>query len=286
LGNIKVSESLNRIRGGLRNALRRVGSIMDAAEAEKKALRAADKGRLNRTTQFLLSKEGLDLARQSAIENHLYYIHNARLKMIQTILPSAKTIIDLGGANSPLYEMGYPHEFEKLLMVDLPTDERHREFRRPLNNVTTKGLVEILYSDMTKLVTIENESFDLAWSGQSIEHITPEQANSMLNEVHRVLKTGGLFALDTPNRLITKIHTETAASGGYIHPDHKIEYYYEDLAKLLKSHGFVIEDARGICEMPLTYRTQHFHYEDFVLGSPISDRIYSSYILYFLCRKK
>jgi hypothetical protein len=50
----------------------------------------------------------------------------------------------------------------------------------------------------------------------------------MCKAAFRVLKKGGAFCLDTPNRIVTKIHAKTADIE-FIHPEHQIEYYPEDL---------------------------------------------------------
>ncbi len=234
--------------------------------------------------QMLLSNEGLERATRRAMQNHLYFIHNARLKMIRTLLPKGERILDLGGANCPLYEMGYPHQFKHLVMVDLPPDERHVDFKKNVKNERQEGQIEILYSDMTRLSSLEDHSFDFIWSGQSIEHISYEDGKRMCAEAYRLLSPNGVFALDTPNRLITELHTATIG-GGFVHPDHKIEYTPELLSKLLMDSGFKIIEEKGICEMPQTAKTKSFKYEDFVLGSPISANINDSYILYYACTK-
>ena len=56
-------------------------------------------------------------------------IHNARVKLVATQLPQADVIVDLGGAAAPIYEMGYPYKFKKLIVVDLPPDDRHEMYR-------------------------------------------------------------------------------------------------------------------------------------------------------------
>ena len=98
-----------------------------------------------------------------------------------------------------------------------------------------------------------------------------------------VLNKGGYFCLDTPNRLITSIHT--GRPEGMINPDHKYEYTPEELRKMLRSRKFKIKKEKGICEMQKTFNFKTFHYEDFVLGSPLSDNIEQSYISFFMCQK-
>src|SRR5436305_11269967 len=60
-------------------------------------------------------------------------VHMSRCDFVQS-LPPARRIIDLGGTNlwaddGALVHMGYPYEFDDLLIVDLPSDERHPLYR-------------------------------------------------------------------------------------------------------------------------------------------------------------
>lgn len=219
-------------------------------------------------------------------KNHGLMIHKVRLKLVQKHLPPGKKILDLGGANAPLYDMGYPHNFEHLLMIDLPPDQRHHLHRKTPEKIKPelKNKVEVLYCDMTELSPLADQSYDFVFSGESIEHISQEQAKKMCKEVMRVLKPGGYFCLDTPNRIITKIHT-APVGGGYIHPEHQWEYTPSELRKLLQDSGFVIEEEFGVCHMPLTKRTGVFKYEDFLFGSGFHSDIDGSYIQYFKCKK-
>jgi SAM-dependent methyltransferase len=227
---------------------------------------------------LLLTKDGLDTLLSRADSLHLFIIHNARMKMAKNLLPKGDIILDLGGANSPLYEMGYPHDFSKLVLIDLPTEERHQEFQVELRGGYSK--VFLRYEDMTDLKGIESDSIDLVWSGQSIEHVSLEQGERMCKEAFRVLKPGGRFCLDTPNRLITELHTATVG-GGFIHPDHKLEYTPEQLRSVLTAAGFSIAEAWGICEMPMTAKNKEFSYEDFIIGGAISRNIDDCYMQFF-----
>lgn len=231
---------------------------------------------------LLLSREGLDILSARAIELHLFYMHNARLKMARHLLPPAGVILDLGGANAPLHEMGYPHAFTKLTLIDLPIEDRHQDFQVTLRDAG--GKVVLRYEDMTDLKGIDSGSVDLVWSGQSIEHVSPEAGERMCREAFRVLKTGGHFCLDTPNRLITELHVATVG-GGFIHPDHKIEYTPAQLRQVLLDAGFAVDQEWGLCEMPLTARNRSFTYDDFIVGGSISRNIEDCYVQFFHCVK-
>jgi predicted SAM-dependent methyltransferase len=106
----------------------------------------------------------------------------------------------------------------------------------------------------------------------------------MIKEAYRVLKPGGYFCLDTPNRYLTEIHTK-GLDFPYIHPEHKIEYYPEQLMKKLKRAGFRIIVSKGIKEMPKTFKSGTIDYTDFVSGKPLSDSVNMSYMQYYKCQK-
>jgi len=227
----------------------------------------------------------LPAVRQQAFEDHLYLIHAARVNMVSHLLPLGDVILDLGGANCPLYKMGYPYRFKKLYLIDLPPGARHEMYKEIVVDPNCDGgEVVIRYGDMTKLDDFSDESVDLVWSGQSIEHVSPQAGEKMCKAAFRVLKKGGAFCLDTPNRLMTEIHTRDAGCR-FIHPEHCIEYYPKQLRELLEGVGFEIKHAYGVCEMPNTQASGNFCYDDFIYGQQITNDVESGYIQYFHCVK-
>ena len=223
--------------------------------------------------------------KQQALDDHLNLIHAARIAMVRTLLPQGDYILDLGGANCPLYKMGYPYHFKKLTLIDLPPEQRHDYYKDvEIDSNCLLGPVVVRYTDMTTLEGIDDDSIDFVWSGQSIEHVPLEAGERMCREAFRVLKKGGAFCLDTPNRRLTEIHTATVG-GGFIHPEHYIEYHPEQLMQILKAAGFSIKNSYGICEMPETLETGEFKYEDFIFGMQITDGVADGYIQFFHCLK-
>lgn len=232
--------------------------------------------------ELFLSHDFLNLSIRNAITFHLLYAHHARLQLVSSLLPEASRIVDLGGANGSIYEMGYPHKFEEIIVVDLPPNDRDPMYKnlKLKPKKTPNGKISVHFGDMCDLSFLPDNSVDLVWSGESIEHIDEEAGKRMVREAFRVLRPGGSFCLDTPNRLITQIHTT-----GFIHPEHKLEYYPKQLQKLLRSSGFKIIDQRGVREMPRTHKTKEFNYADYVTGSPISRDVEASYMQYYHCVK-
>jgi predicted SAM-dependent methyltransferase len=219
-----------------------------------------------------------------AIDAHLYLIHRARHVMVRRLLPAANDIIDLGGINAPLVDMGYVHPFRRMTLVDLAPGDRHPMYREIAFAERGVAQVAVHEGDMTRLDAFPDASFDLAWSGQSIEHVDKSAGVRMCAEVFRVLRPGGMFCLDTPNRAVTAIHTRDVG-GGFIHPEHKHEYRVAEMRQLLQETGFTVELERGICEMPSTRSKGQFDYRDFVLGNTIVLDAEDAYIMYFAARK-
>jgi hypothetical protein len=174
-------------------------------------------------------------------------LHASRCEFIIG-LPPARQIIDLGGSHrshhwGALVVMGYPYPFEQLTVVDLPPDERHplytSESWEP--SETPHGSIRYEFRSMTDLSFAEDDSVDLVYSGQSIEHVTPEDGDRTLAEVLRVLRPGGVVAIDTPNGPICRL-----TGPDFIDPDHKVEYSAGELTEKLQRAGFVGLHVRGL----------------------------------------
>jgi len=165
-------------------------------------------------------------------------IHAGRSEFIRS-LPKARRIIDLGGTAlaqdmGAMVAMGYPYHFDELTVIDLPPEDRHPLYQdsvHPDRVSTPQGLVTYRYHSMTDLSGIQDDSVDLVYSGQSIEHVTVEDAKLVVGEVNRVLRPGGWFALDTPNSAVTRLQQPE-----FIDPDHEFEYCLEELIELVSVH--------------------------------------------------
>jgi len=75
----------------------------------------------------------------------------------------------------------------------------------------------------------KNESFDVVISLQVIEHIPKKKVFPYLNEIKRVLKSGGMFILTTPNRNLRLLPFQKPWN-----PSHEHEYSAKELENVLK----------------------------------------------------
>jgi len=239
-------------------------------------------------TEMFLGREGFKNTLKNIIDVHLYYMHLARIKMIIKFVPEAKNILDIGGANGSLYDMGYPYKFDKITILDLPPEGRCEMYKRikmkerKIEFIGGEGNIDFMYGFSTELSDFEDNSIDLVWLGQVVEHMERNEALKMYKEAKRILKPNGYFCLDTPNRFLTEIHTK-GFGDGYVHPEHKIEYYPDDLKQDLMDSGFVIDLSIGVCHMPESFHSKCFNYNDFLFGNLFSDNICESYIQFYRC---
>ncbi len=175
-------------------------------------------------------------------------LHFSRMIFVRS-LPAGRRILDLGGtalgnATGALVLMGYPYEFDDLVVIDLPSHERNELYREddaPEVTQTKLGPVRYRYHSMVDLSDYPTGSVDLVYSGQSIEHVPPDVADTVLSEVRRVLRPGGYLGLDTPNARVTRLQQP-----GFIDPDHEHEYTDAEMRAKLTSAGLEIVSAVGL----------------------------------------
>ena len=216
-------------------------------------------------------------------------LHASRCRFVRS-LPAARRIVDIGGScqdsvRGAMVEMGYPYPFESLTVVDLPNPERHALYRSeggvaPARVDTGLGPVHYLYQSMTSLQPVEDASIDLVYSGQSIEHVTPQDARRTLAEVLRVLRPGGHFALDTPNARVTRLQQDAL-----VDPDHELEYHHAELSEVLRGAGFEIEWAAGLNYAGDIRTRQEFSAERTAANCGVYAAIEDCYLLAYVCRK-
>ncbi|PIN98824.1 MAG: hypothetical protein COT90_02485 [Candidatus Diapherotrites archaeon CG10_big_fil_rev_8_21_14_0_10_31_34] len=129
-----------------------------------------------------------------------------------------------------------------------------------------KGIKSIKF-DFEKPFPFKNNSFDVVFAGEIIEHIF--DTDFFVSELNRILKPNGFLVISTPNTawignrfllLIGKkpLNLDYFLSGGHIRA-----YTFELLEKQLTQHGFKIEEKTSELlrisdkiEFPLLYRLE------------------------------
>ena len=214
-------------------------------------------------------------------------IHAGRCQFVKS-LPKARRIVDLGGTHlasddGAMVGLGYPYEFDELVIVDLPSDDRHEIYRsgevgREIRS--RRGPVRYRYHSMTQLGSFEDASVDLVYSGQSIEHVTVDEARLVLKDSFRMLRPGGHFACDTPNGRVTRLQQTDL-----IDPDHKVEYRWPELREMLEAAGFEIVEAKGLNYAGPSLAAGVFDVAQVSAASGIYDELEDCYILCCVARK-
>lgn len=235
--------------------------------------------------EHLRGSEEFNVARRFTMLGHS--IHAGRCDFVRG-LPKARRILDLGGTHQTnevgaLVALGYPYPFEELVIVDLPPHDRHELYlsdETGADVATPKGTVRYRYHSMVDLSAYESGSFDLVYSGQSIEHVTEEDGDVVLKEVHRVLRPGGSLALDTPNARVCRLQ-----QAELIDPDHKVEYTHGELSAKLAAAGFEVAQAKGLNYAGASVAAGRFSEEDAAGHRGLFDDIEDCYILTYVCRK-
>jgi len=206
-----------------------------------------ERGELTRVGLVDVLLSSTEYRHSVSFDDLLASMHVSRSHFVRG-LPPARRILDLGGTDQAddrgaLVSLGYPYRFDRLVVVDLPPDERHALYRRstPGRLQCELGPIEYAYHSMADLSPYEEESFDLVYSGQSIEHVTEPEARAVLAGALRVLVPGGWLCLDTPNGPLWRLH-----SPELVNPDHKVEYGHDQLRAMILAAGFEIVEAKGL----------------------------------------
>jgi len=89
---------------------------------------------------------------------------------------------------------------------------------------------ELIVSDGTS-IPVDEESVDIAYSNQLMEHLHPDDATKQLKNIYHALKPGGKYICATPNRL----------SG-----PHDVSYYFDDVATGFHLKEYTIGELRAL----------------------------------------
>jgi SAM-dependent methyltransferase len=214
-------------------------------------------------------------------------IHYGRALFVRS-LPPARRILDLGGssrysASGAFVSFDYPYPFDELVIVELPSGDRHEHYAdvKEGDEVSTHvGPVKFRYHSMVDLSDYPAGSFDLVYSGQTIEHVSESDADKVLSEVHRVLRPGGHFALDTPNGAVCRLQ-----QAEFIDPDHEVEYTHGEMSAKLIGAGFLIERQHGINYAGSSVQSGVFDLEETARRRGVYDALEACYILAYVCSR-
>ena len=138
-------------------------------------------------------------------------------------------ILEIGCGNGNQMEALAPHN-KRRVGIDISDCVLDRQSAMPEN-------VELMIADASDLSAFADDSFDVAFSKQLIEHIHPDDVGRHLGEIVRVLRPGGRYILETPNRL-TGPHDISAHFHQVAVGFHLKEYSYGELLRRMDQAGF------------------------------------------------
>jgi len=105
------------------------------------------------------------------------------------------------------------------------------------NQAVMPSNVELRVADATNLFLLEDDSFDVAFSTQLVEHIHPEDVQRHFDEVARVLRPGGRYICETPHPLTgphdVSFHFDETATCFHLK-----EYTFAEILTLMRRAGF------------------------------------------------
>jgi SAM-dependent methyltransferase len=214
-------------------------------------------------------------------------LHRSRCAFVRSF-PEARRILDLGGTDltheyGALVTMGYPYAFDELVIVDLPPTDRHPIYNRGGTRdevKTPNGLVRYAYHSMADLSPYADGSFDLVYSGQTIEHVPLELADSILAGAYRVLRPGGHLALDTPNARLTRLQQDEM-----IDPDHTYEYTVAEIEAKVRAAGFEIVERKGLNLGRGSVERGSFEMTEVARNVGLFSDVESCYLTALVCRR-
>ena len=105
----------------------------------------------------------------------------------------------------------------------------------------THPQIKFKCADCGNEIPFSDEFFDIVWAGDLIEHIC--NTDIFVNEVNRVLKRGGLFALSTPaHNMIKNVMIAIFRFEKHFDPEfpHYRFYTLKSLKNVLEKRGFRI----------------------------------------------
>lgn len=95
-----------------------------------------------------------------------------------------------------------------------------------------------------------------------------------------MLRPNGLFCLDTPNQLTSKLLCRM----GYLHPEHKLEYTPSHLIKMLEDAGFKVINQKAISLLPQSLKWGRFCKLELQQSEWIGDHPNEGFSFYLECK--
>ncbi len=152
----------------------------------------------------------------------------ATLRLLKPFLGRDKSFLEIGAGNLAV-SRAISTYVSQVLSLDVS-----KEFSTALGPVPAN--VEVVISDGISVPVPEN-SVDIAYSSQLMEHLHPDDALEQLKNIYRALKNDGKYVCNTPHRFNgphdISMYFEREAKGFHLK-----EYTNQELAELFRQAGF------------------------------------------------
>ncbi len=185
-------------------------------------------------TQPVVEADGATDADPTLVETDDFsvFLHGLRSRELRKLPAGAQTVLSGGCAGAWYFDWfaeNYPTPPARHIGVEAyaPRPE------------SLPAEVEWLERPLGDLAPIGDGEVDLVFAGEVFEHLWPHEIVGFLAEAHRVLRTGGHVALDSPNRRVT-------SALAWIHPEHTVEFTVDEAVELLTLAGFDDVRVRGL----------------------------------------
>ncbi|VEP12684.1 Methyltransferase type 11 [Hyella patelloides LEGE 07179] len=167
------------------------------------------------------------LALKSSSKKAIAWIVAQRMQLLKSFLSSDTTYLEVGPGDCGL-SMEVAKKVKQVYAIDVSNEI--------VKNIDFPSNFQFVISDGCSIPIAEN-SIDVAYSHQLMEHLHPDDALTQLKNIYKAIKPGGVYICITPNRLsgphdISKYFDEVAT--GF----HLKEYTVSELYQVFRTVGF------------------------------------------------
>jgi 2-polyprenyl-3-methyl-5-hydroxy-6-metoxy-1,4-benzoquinol methylase len=146
-------------------------------------------------------------------------------------------ILDIGCGTFPYFLINTAFA-EKCGLDKIAQTESHRQIQ------DERG-IHLIDFDLEKATELpfNSQYFDVVTMLAVIEHVQPSQLPTLIAEIWRVLKTGGMYVITTPapwTGMILKIMAQTRLVSLEEISDHKAAYGRKTIGSILAQNGFAV----------------------------------------------
>lgn len=163
-------------------------------------------------------------------------LHNYKEKLLE-FLPERKSVILDVGCGSGVFSQRMSNLGHTVKGIDISKEAIMKYKKRGLEGYVV---------DIDKGFGLKDNSFDIVWCSDLIEHIySPE---FLIKEIRRVLKKGGVLLLSTPNSayfIFRILHLLGKTCSEIQHPLHLHFFSKKSLKKLIEKSGFEVQRYIG-----------------------------------------